>query len=333
MDNNIILKNAILHILDTNINLPVLSNTEMQLNPDLNKFIISHINRLLKSDNYKKCIFKDNSPLLDKIKSFTNTYDNNNFINLSKEIANNFFTIMLRNLKIPSADLIISIININEIDYLAIIKLNYRNSFIHLVQNKEGLTNNTIIKQLTALPSDISKLEEAVLIDLNNLNIKLLEKVYKIDGSKDYYISAYILRCTDNISDKNKLKTILKTAYDINQKYYNNDKNHESEVNVAIANGIYDKKEVLIEDLCKDIYIDSPEIKTEFFEILNNNKINKNENLDLSEISLKKFEKQYIKTSNGIEVKIPISLYNDYDKIEFINNPNGTISLLIKNIY
>ena len=51
-----------------------------------------------------------------------------------------------------------------------------------------------------------------------------------------------------------------------------------------------------------------------------------------SERTTKKFEKQYLKTDTGIEINIPMEQYQDADQVEFITNPDGTISVLIKNI-
>ena len=51
-----------------------------------------------------------------------------------------------------------------------------------------------------------------------------------------------------------------------------------------------------------------------------------------SEKTIKKFEKQRITTDSGIEITIPMEEYRNPDKVEFITNPDGTISVLIKNI-
>ena len=51
-----------------------------------------------------------------------------------------------------------------------------------------------------------------------------------------------------------------------------------------------------------------------------------------SEKTTKKFEKQYLKTDTGIEINIPMEQYQDINQVEFITNPDGTISVLIKNI-
>ena len=46
----------------------------------------------------------------------------------------------------------------------------------------------------------------------------------------------------------------------------------------------------------------------------------------------KKYMTQRLLTDTGIELKIPMEEYNNKDRIEFITNADGTISLLIKNI-
>ena len=52
----------------------------------------------------------------------------------------------------------------------------------------------------------------------------------------------------------------------------------------------------------------------------------------VAESSAKRLEKQSIRTKNGVVINIPLNLMND-DNVEFINNPDGTVSILIKNVY
>ena len=54
--------------------------------------------------------------------------------------------------------------------------------------------------------------------------------------------------------------------------------------------------------------------------------------LVLSEQTAKRIEKQSIKTATGIEVKIPVALYEQPDAVEFITNPDGTLSLLVTTV-
>lgn len=51
----------------------------------------------------------------------------------------------------------------------------------------------------------------------------------------------------------------------------------------------------------------------------------RDEELSLSERFQRKFQKQAIRTSSGVEIKIPTQVYSNADEIEFINNPDGTV--------
>ena len=51
-----------------------------------------------------------------------------------------------------------------------------------------------------------------------------------------------------------------------------------------------------------------------------------------SEQTLRRFQTQRLTTDTGIEITIPMEEYRNPDHVEFITNPDGTISVLIKNI-
>ncbi len=50
------------------------------------------------------------------------------------------------------------------------------------------------------------------------------------------------------------------------------------------------------------------------------------------EIAEKKYGKQKLKLSNGIELIVPIDVYQNPALFEFINHPDGTMSVEIKNV-
>ena len=51
-----------------------------------------------------------------------------------------------------------------------------------------------------------------------------------------------------------------------------------------------------------------------------------------AETTIRKYEKQCLMTDTGIEIKIPMEQYKDPGSVEFITNPDGTVSVFIKNI-
>lgn len=118
---------AILHILDTNGPLPVYSQEELNFSEEaISDFIIMHVKKIYNDDTSKMGKFNENSFLLSQLINI-----NDYFIENSIVIANYLYNIMKQNSKIPSADLLVALISINNISHIAIIKLNYKKGYTH----------------------------------------------------------------------------------------------------------------------------------------------------------------------------------------------------------
>jgi len=77
---------------------------------------------------------------------------------------------------------------------------------------------------------------------------------------------------------------------------------------------------------------DYPQIAPMVEEQLVNENIDPEATVQVGAQTMKRFEKQSVKTPDGIEIKIPADLFADQRAMEFIQQPDGSISLLIKNI-
>lgn len=67
----IIIRNAIVHILDSTLGMPVLSDYLLEMGPDLNEFLRGHIYRIAVSDDMKNCNFnKEESYVYKCIENF-----------------------------------------------------------------------------------------------------------------------------------------------------------------------------------------------------------------------------------------------------------------------
>ncbi|KJS79990.1 MAG: hypothetical protein JM58_19475, partial [Peptococcaceae bacterium BICA1-8] len=146
-------------------------------------------------------------------------------------------------------------------------KFNYRDSYIHYVENSELGKINSIIKQKTALPNENQKIDEFVYINLSNFAIRLLEKKNEIDGEKEFYLSKLFLRCTSEISGKEKIKVLEKTANNIITKYYGE---QEIEKRIDFKNMINEDLEELrkidVERVANEVFGNVPEIKENYIQ-------------------------------------------------------------------
>ena len=151
---------VIVHILDSTVGMPVLSDTVLDYGSDFADFIKAHIFKTDNSDDIRRCVFEEESAIY----SYLQEWNSENFVDLSKKIAEELFTIMNQNIEIPQADLIIAEYELEKRKYLAILKMDYKSFYTHLTNSDPWGNNNEIIRQKAILPGENQKLSEAAQI-------------------------------------------------------------------------------------------------------------------------------------------------------------------------
>lgn len=68
-----ILKAAIVHILDSSVGIPVLSDQSMEVGPDFSDFLKAHIEKITESDDVKHCTFAEGSEVKELLQNCTRT--------------------------------------------------------------------------------------------------------------------------------------------------------------------------------------------------------------------------------------------------------------------
>ena len=328
---DIIIRKGIVHILDSQLGCPVFSEKLLELSPDINDFFRQHIFKILSGDDIKKCYFSsenDNEGMYKLIKEF----NEENLINASKEMAGILYNIMNKNIAIPSADFAAVTFQAKGVLYLALLKMNYKESFVHMTNSMEGANVNSIIKYTASLPASSSKLSEAVIINLTDYTVNIIEKKYEVNGKKCNYLSGLYLKCNASMSSKSKLDIVTHVVGQINKKYFAEKPVEQMEAKRIIREEMEENGIINIEKTSEKIYGKVPGIKEEFDAQMEKYNMQKAEVKPQNEKTTKKFEKQYLKTDTGIEINIPMDQYQDTSQVEFITNPDGTISMLIKNI-
>lgn len=317
---------AILHILDSTASVPVLSREKLDLTHEkVYEYIERHIGRLLEDQSVKAGEFSEASTVKELV-----TKIDDDFIEGSIQIAENMYKLMLKYPEIPSGDLLIASLNIDEENYLAIIKFNYREGYTHYVDYGDNGTKNKIVVNRVMFPSEGQRNIEGALINLEDLSLKVFEKEYSIEGGKILYFSDIFLRCTTDLSIKESIKIIDKVAKDFAKEYYNDDFEKVSQIKEAIYENL-DEGTIEVEEVAAAIFSTNPEIKKEYIETVMNAGVGQTVDLE-GKRPEKRLGIHKFKTDSGIKLDIPIDIYKNNDIIEFFNNPDGTISIMIKNI-
>ena len=321
------IEKAILHVLDKNSSMPIFSGNLVNLDDDaIYNFISMNLKKMYDDNATKTGVLNETNDFFKYIEQI-----NEKFVEVSKEIADKLYGIMNNQDSIPSADLLVTVATINGVRFLGIIKLNYKEGFTHFVDYTAETTSNKIIKHKVIFATEGQKTDEGVLVDLESLKLKITEKEYLIDGDKINYFSEIFLKCKPEISKNEAIKIVNKVAKEINKKYFDSDFTKDVKVKETIHDEIQETSKINICKIAEKAFENNKEIQQEYVEEVKKAGV-KEEIVFIGEEPEKKFSKHKLKTDNGIELSVPTEIYKDKNAIEFINNPDGTISILITNV-
>jgi hypothetical protein len=326
----ILIKNAVLHILDATLGMPVLSRQELELTEEVYYFLEKTITKLFEDDNAREAEFGNAGARIPEIcRELTRGLD---LISGSSEIASLLFAIMRIQPDIPPADLVCTLFNRDDTPYFGMFKLNYRTGFIHMVAGDADTCVNSLVKQKTVLPSETQRLEEAVAINLVNLALTLVEKEYRIDGGKDYYLSKTLFECSGRLSNNQKAKVIEKVTQKVSKKYYDDAFEPVARMRKAVAESCDASDGIDMDKVVREVFRDDPPAQREYLEEIRKAGIEEQAVHLPEKVVARKFGSQKIRTDTGVEINFPSDYFNDREKVEFINNHDGTISIIIKNV-
>lgn len=325
----IIIHQAILHVLDTTLDAPVLSGGGMELTAEKTAYLQNHIEKLLASDEIRQC-----RPLPDS--AFRNELEHNqDFIDLSCRIAGVLFDYMHAHTTIPGADLAVVDFTRDGAPWLGILKLNYKNGYTHYTETVEGAPVNSIIQQRACLPTQSGKVEEGALVNLTDYSMRLLEKKYDIDGHKEFYLSSVVFQYTQAEPEKKKLQAIQEAAAQAVKDAYEDEPHADAQVAMLIANQAADNdNQVSVEQVRQQLAEEYPLAAVPFDDYVKKSEVLEEAAapVTVTPARIRRMESRSIRTANGIEVKIPTELLNSDSELEFLHDPDGSVSLLIKNV-
>ena len=367
---DIVIRKAILHILDTTHGECILSNTILDPGPDLHDFIRNHIYKIVSSDDTKNCEFDpEYSPIYSILETWDES-DETSFIETSQAIANKLYIAMGEGLDIPAADLLFVTFQAEGTIYLALLKMNYKDSYTHEVtidssyelhktvdaedniipasasdedvaNTMDNITDTTsdtpvintgIIKTHSLLPSATSRIPEAVIINLSDYHIKLLEKRYEINGEKAFYLSENFLVCRTSIPPKKKLNILTRVINNISNKYDGADLKTKMDTKSALQKEYVDRQSFDVEEIGNKLFGKSPEKKSEFDEKMEQYDLQYDNFTVTNESTVKKLEKQVMVTDSGIEISSPMETYNKLANFEVQTDVTGKSTIIIRNI-
>lgn len=331
-NNDIIIRKAILHVLDSGSKGLILSGQPLDLAGEQFDFLRKIVEKIHKNDTSSHAVFFKEESQVYRLLTEMNESDNESFVETTQSLARLLYNTMTEGPDIPPADLICTSFQEEGQLYLAILKLNYKSSYTQKINKSADNIVTSIVKNCSLLPEPSTKPSEAAIINLSDMSICLVEKKYEINGEKVNYFSEMFLCCTVTNSAKKRLSILTRC---IDKVCTMNTDNIESQMDAkALLHNefVHNKNTLDVEEISQKLFGDYAEMKMSFDEKMESYDMQFDKIKLQNESSAKKLETIIIVIENGIEISIPVNVYNKKVDIEIKQNDLGPSEIHIKNI-
>lgn len=311
------------HILDTESDVFVPSDVELDnINEDIQPMIEKKINQIFKSNSRKPSTFQ-NSTIEQIIFSYkTQEID---FIECSQRIAKIIFDKKREYNLFHNSDFMFIEVKVNDVRYLVGIDNVNIKKVTHFNTTEDNKIKNDLIFYKTCMNDRITKKDRVFIIEYSNSNLQIIETRHY-----GYNVFEEILQSISKPSVNESIEILSSTVTGLTQKYQLDDMKTSTTLKTIIKEGIENDQRIETETIANLVFDTNSVAKEEFKYDIEKEGLPKVILTD--NIKPKKSDKtQKFKTDNGIEITIPIDMINNKD-IEFITEPDGKISIRLKNI-
>ena len=320
-----IIQHAMLHILDTNTGNLIASQGEMPLdNVGVQDYIDQLVAKVSAGDVKQGTLTPQ-----DYLATILAKPD---FAEMTTALATKLFEIIAASDSIPAGDVLSFLATSDEGPIFGLLKLNFSPRYAHAVTYIDDQMVNNLVLNQTVLPASSQTVDEAIIVNLTTQCYQLLEKKYVIDGHRCAYFSEKFLALTPEISLKENIQTIKRTVKAVAEKF-DDIPTHEALATTQAV--IYDglsTGQIDTTAIAEQVFPDNVTAQAQYQAQLIDKSVAPKVPVDNTPKYEKKYRVQKFKLDSGIEVAIPMAVYQDRSKVEFINHDNGTISLVIKDI-
>lgn len=319
---------AIIHSVDKGSEKPQFSALELADNEELTMDILSgYIEKIYTSNKKFWSLFKNESEL-ELFKNFNDNMDD--FVKITKELTIRIHdtTKKLQSF-LPSCELAFVLFEMNNSIYFSCIKMNHQDIIVSYAKKVDDGTVSSIKKQNMFYTKSKPKVEEGFIMNLEDMDIALLDKIYPVEGEKVRFFSEMVFKMQIEVSEYEKLKRFESINKRVIDKFVGDNIEKQTEIKKALIESIEDGKLNTLKFLEAEIF--DNDLKAIMQSSLQKSSLNDTE-IDINQAFEKKNMMQNITTGSGIKINIPIDYVSDKERFEIEYNSNGTTSMVIKNI-
>ena len=325
----LVINRAILHVYD------FLSGTVAPSENVLNledKWIQGYLNSIVRRCHYDTRIqegsFHSDSTFLKLYEDFE--AEGCSFVEYSQKTGE-YVSEYLKSTDGQSYDILFVDYRMNESPYIGMYLLENQKAYTHFCgADSTGNINNTIQYHSCVLPSGSRKIASYALLKTISHEVSFCDDTKWTLGDVQV-MKDLILACDSKRSHKEVMLDVQEVVSEVAEKCDENPTILLSRYKNYVQNALQETDAVSVEDLAVHVFNDSEKLQDTFISTSMEHDLP--QQLPVSSHTVRSTMKnQKIRTDTGIELTFPTEYFENPDLIEFINHPDGTISIEIKKI-
>ncbi len=327
------INHAILHVLDFESAVNVFSQCELDLedNRACRQFVTTHLRRARQSGDNKRATFAEDSAFAGELKNYF--FGERAFIDLSQQVAEFISNELARADKAQSTDVLVADFDDDDdVRWFAVMLLTSKQAFMHEVGTQDGNRVANITRHYAILPNPSQKVQSYCLVRASTMEIGYVDKARKIAGEDRMLIPEGLLQCETGVSGKEAIDTVTRVVEEVAEEHGANTAVALAKVKAAVAEKVEDDEELPPWDIVDEVFEDEPVIKDSVRAALTEEKMPERVPVERKQVERAAVRNHKIRTDTGIEISFPVEMGSNSDYIEFVNEPNGLISIELKKI-
>lgn len=326
------INHAILHILDFDSGVNVFSQRELELDTRaVRSFVTKHLARARGAADNRRGSFAENSAFAGELKRFF--FGERDFLDLSLDVAEFLSRELSRADKLESCDILVADFDDDDdARWFAVLLLQSRMAFMHEVENGQGSTSCGIARHYAILPSPSQKVTSFALVRASNLEVLYQDKERSIAGESRMLIPQGLLQCSEGVSSKEVIDTVSRIVEEAAEEHGANASVALAAAKAAIVERVEEDEDLPPWDVVDEAFEDEPVLRDTIKQALEEERVPEHVTVERAQVRKAAVKNQKIRTDTGIEISFPAEMARNSEYIEFVNEPNGLISIELKNI-
>ena len=324
------ISHSVLHILDFQSDLCVFSQEELSLeNPEVAEFLEKHMERAAQDTRAQGGTFLEDSPLKEELLRLRE--GEVSFMDLAYSLAERLYEGLLRTDGAASTDLLIAQVEEGPGSALVALLMNNREAYVHQVIQEDGVVRSVIARQAAVLPSASQRPESFFRVDLGEMKLQFLDRRRTRGGEEVFLLRDEILCCSAGISPGKALKETARVLEEVAQEHGENTAIVMSRARTYVRENAESSPTLLPREMAREVFAGNEAMVAEFEQRAEEQEVPWEIPVE-PKTAVKTGKNHRIRTDTGIEITFPAEMAENPEFIEFIRDPDGTLSISLRHI-